>query len=129
MDDDDPDAEQGEGEGLVKSTPSDAPSPITKQRIQKITSTFDLPPNFFTAHFNHHHSGRHSHTPTTPLQSLVDLFKELRCDEESSGDGSSVLLLKRGNTAERGGTHSHGEGTINLWCRTWKDDAGWSFSL
>ena len=83
---------------------SNASSPSTKQTIQKITSTFALPRNFFTEHFNHH-SGRRSQAPITRRCSVLWIISE-SCDEDeaSSGNVPTVLFIER-EGVQRSGLH------------------------
>ena len=61
------------------------------------------------------------------LQSLVDRLEELRGDEESSGNVPSVLFIEEGEHRE-GGKYVTMKKPLSVWCRTWRDDAGGSWS-
>ena len=109
---------------------SDAFSLSTKLKIQNITTTFALPQNFFTEHFiNHHHSGRRSHAPITQrCRVLWIVSKSCEVMRRAVATCRLSFLLKRG-AQRRGGVqrialHHIDETIVNVWCRTWKDDAG-----
>ena len=87
---------------------SDVFSLSTPLQIQNITLTFALPPNFFTEHFiNHHHSGHHSHAPTTRrCRVLWIVSRSCEVMRRAVATCRLFFLLRRGTTVERGSTTS-----------------------